>query len=300
MENSEGRKLILVGIMVVLILAFIVIIIVRTIRQISLPEFPNPQTPSETSSKTPPTTPPVAESPETPPESPTSPETPVLPPKKDLSITYVSRSAVPGEEYVTITAGYSNTEPVLVSGLRLVSEYSGASYTIPNGVQLFQTGQSGTEGPILLPKGGVVVVTTGRSPVGSSFRINTCSGYLSQFQTFTPSVSTRCPLPADTLPYSGANMSAYGEACIDYVHRNLTSCKAVTAPLPINLSQSCQAFIAEQFNYNGCVRAHRTDANFYTNEWRVFLGRNAEIWRNSREEISLVAPDGSVVAEYTF
>ncbi len=228
--------------------------------------------------------------------------TPTPPKKIKLSIVggaSTPHATKPESEYLTIVADTGNTEAVLVSGLTLKSAISGASYQIPNGERLPRSGTAPNEAPVFLKPGERVVIQTGRSPIGMSFLINKCTGYFSEFQTFTPPLSRNCPLPKSELADTPDNRAYYGSGCFDFL-RSLSACRVVLKAIPADLPAACHAFIASRVSYNGCVAAHRSDADFFAAEWRLFLGRDTEIWRDKREEITLVAPDGTVLSTYTY
>jgi hypothetical protein len=201
----------------------------------------------------------------------------------------------PDQEYVTIVASSANTVPVSLAGWTLSSPVSGAVYAIPNGDHLYHSGQIGDTVPVMLNPGDIAYIVSGRSPIGESFLANECSGYLSQFQDFSPGLGNDCPLPSSELTYTIDNSRTYSDACFDYLN-NMRRCTiAKSGSIPYTLPPICQNLIATRMTYNGCVDAHKNDAGFYGSEWRLYLNRTSEIWRQSREEIDLVNPSGVVV-----
>jgi len=91
-------------------------------------------------------------------------------------------------EYLTLSIIGSYSDPIRISGWTLTN---GTSTTgIPEGAVLLQQGIVNTEAPITLYPGERALIITGPSPVGTSFRINTCSPLLEKFQSFTPSLQT--------------------------------------------------------------------------------------------------------------
>ncbi len=105
--------------------------------------------------------------------------------------------STPDTEYVTIQAAYDAKSDITISGWRLVSAATGNSATIPNGSQLLRTGDVNGASPVVLHPGDTAIISSGESPVGASFRENECVGYLTQHQTFVPSLSRNCPSPRD-------------------------------------------------------------------------------------------------------
>ena len=89
-------------------------------------------------------------------------------------------------EYLELVANRRNKIDVPITGWVLESVVTGQRATIGKAVNLPRSGAVNTEFPLLLPPGDTVNVTTGRSPVGVSFRVNKCVGYFEQFQNFSP------------------------------------------------------------------------------------------------------------------
>ena len=54
------------------------------------------------------------------------------------------------------------------------------------------------------------------------------------------------------------------------------------------------------FNYNGCVDAHKNDADFMGNTWRVYLGRSSSMWRTKNELVKLLDKDGKTVDAFSY
>jgi hypothetical protein len=62
----------------------------------------------------------------------------------------------------------------------------------------------------------------------------------------------------------------------------------------------CHSFIKEKVNYNGCVASHKNDSGFFKSEWRVYLGKNDELWKNKREMIILYDQQGKVIDQLSY
>src|SRR3989344_2562499 len=204
---------------------------------------------------------------------------------------YLNRSSDPSREYITIRAG--DPSPLLVSGWTVKSLSSGSSATIPKGTKLYFTDSGNSEGDIYLLSGDTMYLSTGKSPNGYSFQVNKCSGYLTRFQNFTPSVNMICPL-ARNEDLSKIPKYVSNDACFNYID-SYPRCKIETGTLPVEWSPECKNFITN-LNYSSCVSKHKDDTDFYQPEWRVFLKRGQSLWKNERETIVLVDSDGKTVS----
>ncbi|MDR3570747.1 MAG: lamin tail domain-containing protein [Candidatus Pacebacteria bacterium] len=194
----------------------------------------------------------------------------------------------PQQEYLAVqNIGQSTID---ISGWSLQSALTSARAYIPLAASFFRLGELNSQTALQLAPGGVAIVTTGRSPVGTSFRENSCSGYLEQLQQYTPPIQTQCPSPSD----AASQAAQYGQSCASFV----SSIPFCTFPqsLPSNLSTQCQAFIQNTLSYNGCVATHQNDNTFASNNWRVYLDGSKELWNNSHDTIRLLDSQGEVVA----
>lgn len=217
--------------------------------------------------------------------------------RNQVSITGVSSSVDVDNEYITIQLSRSAPSPVTVSGWRVRSDATRNSATIPSGTELPKSGVNSVA-PITLQPGDTLTLTTGDSPIGVSFRENTCVGYFAQRQSFVPSLQSSCPSPLDEFEryYEGNKLA--DDECYDYV-RSLEQCTAVPNP-PSDLSRACRELVDERLDYSGCVATHRNDADFSDSRWRAYLERSGTLWKTSREAIKLIDNNGKTVDLYTY
>lgn len=195
----------------------------------------------------------------------------------------------PQEEYITLEASSQNTSPINISHWTLEGK-GGLKLPFGTASYLPYPSQINTQGEIFIQPGDTVFVVTGQSPIGTNFRLNKCVGYFSQYQDFIPNISRQCPyLKNEKLP---TNLN---DACIDYIDR-MSRCKVETSPpLPPKLTPECRNLLIEKANYNFCVNNHKGDTDFYLDEWRIYLNRSAELWKQKRETIILRDEEGKVV-----
>lgn len=204
-----------------------------------------------------------------------------------------ARAETPGAEHLEIAATFASS-PIAITNWSLQSALSGTRIYIPSGVSPFVVGTLNQLSPITLAAGDTALLTSGFSPVGASFKENACTGYLTQFQTFSPPLSRQCPLPADEMPRNASTIAQYGNVCVDFVH-TLAPCTFHTGFLPQGAGASCAAFVGDALSHNGCVARHRNSPYFESDSWRVFLNAPSELWRNTHDVIRLLDADGRVV-----
>lgn len=202
------------------------------------------------------------------------------------------------KEFIQLTASENNTEPVVITNWALQSAVSGTRAIIPPAAPLFVLGTVNTVQPIYLEPGTSVFITTAASPIGTSFRENICSGYLSELQTFSPELSSECPAPSEALPMNADTLRIYGSSCFDYLN-SLTQCH-FPSTLPGDLSPACRSFISNTSSYNGCVNTFRNRIPFALPAFRVYLGLKSELWSNSHDVIRLLDAEGRTVDVLTY
>jgi len=208
------------------------------------------------------------------------------------------RSESAQEEYLQIAANSKNSTSIDITGWSLESALSGTRIYLPPGASTFLMGVTNTIGALALDPGGLAIVSSAASPVGISFRENSCSGYLEQFQPFAPQLDSGCPSPSSILPLTEENLQRYGEPCFDVVNA-LRSCE-FPQNLPETVYSSCRAYLTEKLSYNGCVDRERSRFSFKKNMWRVYLGSSNELWRNSHDAIRLLDAQGKTVDVFVY
>lgn len=202
------------------------------------------------------------------------------------------------EEYVRISVSSRATAAVNVSGWKLVSGVTDLSATIPFGTELPLSGIITERDAIFLKPGDDAYILSGRSPIGASFRVNSCMGYFEQYQTFSPNLPGSCPLPKDELEdFSGIDLNR-DESCLAFV-KTIPRCSIATS-IPPTVSYSCKGFVETNLHYNGCVKNHQSDKNFADEEWRIYLGRTSELWKKQKEVVRLYDNVGKLVDQISY
>ena len=204
----------------------------------------------------------------------------------------------PSKEFVEVRASGGNTTPILVTNWSLVSTVSGVRATIPQAAPTFVLGVVNAVQPIYLEPGGLVFIATAAPPVGTSFRENICSGYLSEVRTFTPELPSECPAPSGALPMTAENLQIYGSSCFDFLN-TVSTCHSPTN-VPSDISANCRSFVANTLSYNGCVSAYRGRIDFLGTTYRAYLALHSELWSNSHDVIRLLDEQGRTVDVLTY
>jgi len=194
-------------------------------------------------------------------------------------------------EYITVNVSLQGTEPISTTGWKLVSKEHGTSALFPVGSEIPSSGRVNTLSAIMLRPGDQAIVTTGRSPVGASFRENSCTGYLEEHQDFSPSLGLYCPIPSEE--YEGND-----DECLNAI-RGLPRCVSDVS-LSNNAPASCEEFVQEELNYNSCVARHRQDDSFMESTWRIYLGHGSELWERERETILLLDANGKTIDSLSY
>ena len=205
----------------------------------------------------------------------------------------------PDKEYLIIEFVGTSNDKVSTEGWRLQSVMTGKNITLPEASYLPQTSTINSKRVVFASSGDKFYITTGRSPIGASFRTNLCTGYLEQFQNFYPTLKKECPAPEDEDDFITYGPNAFNDDCIDRVER-LRKCEINTKTLPIDTQYECGVYIAQEINYNACVKKHKDEPNFYRQEWRIFLNREEEMWKQKREVIKLVDGEGNLIDTLTY
>ncbi|MDP3934839.1 MAG: hypothetical protein Q8Q46_01305 [Candidatus Giovannonibacteria bacterium] len=189
------------------------------------------------------------------------------------------------QEYISLdNFDYENKQTAVISGLTLQNR-DRASATI---------GKDEYGNNISLKYGERAIIATGESALGKNFKINKCSGYMAQGKNISPSMSFSCPRISDlALPRNLNNR------CIDYIE-SLNSCVSPTINADTGINNDCAEFVSQHASYAGCVADHKNDSDFNQPEWRIYLGKNAEMWGNRHENIQLFGQLGKLITETSY
>jgi len=219
-----------------------------------------------------------------------------------VSDTYTANDDRINFEYIEIRADKNNVQPINISNWSVQSMISDVWIGIPQAAELYVSGEVNELQDIYLRPGERAIIATKQSPVGVSFRVNRCSGFLNDTQDFVPPLSTSCVNPRDIVPPSIENLQEYGASCVAFAE-NFGTCEYITNKTLgfSNLSQKCLERIQPRLTYNYCSGIHGGDADFYdSKEWRIFLNQDDTIWRETYEIIRLLDENHHTVDVFTY
>lgn len=201
------------------------------------------------------------------------------------------------KEYLVVSISKKASRSFTVSGWVLESRLSRTKVALGSAAPILFLGQINSALPITAGPGSSIYAVTGRAPNGSSFRINKCIGYLEQYQDYAPKLDMECPAPEDEALLRPSKVSS--AECVDFIER-LDSCELYTGDIPSNVGAACRDFIQNDLTYAGCLTLHRSDPDFFSNEWRVFLARDQELWNDSHDQILLWDENGKLIDSITY
>jgi len=201
----------------------------------------------------------------------------------------------PNKEYVEIKASPWNKGVVVVTGWSLKTP-SGKTITVGNASNIPRQGAINQETLVALESGDRLVLISGRSPLGVSFRENICSGYLEQYQDFSPSLALNCP--SSSVDLAQRNLTGEIE-CVSFV-AGIRSCERPLTGFTGNISSSCMLYVQNDLTYNGCVALHQNDRFFFKDRWYFYAKENAELWNNKGGLIRLYDRDNKLVDSFVY
>jgi hypothetical protein len=168
---------------------------------------------------------------------------------------------------LSITLPETISSTPIITGWKLVNE-RGMIVTIPEGTEHFIQGKISSTSPIALTGKDRAIISAAASPVGVSFKLDKCSGFLSEFQEFTPPLPASCPSASELIKSLSTSVGS-GE-CGTYI-KKLPSCRIGQGGGYESLPLNCRSIVASNINQNSCVSRFKNDADFSIPEWRIFL-----------------------------
>jgi len=214
----------------------------------------------------------------------------------------VKIQSVYGSQYLgnvstfTLYADYGNKESIDITGWRINSNRE--EILIPQAVADYSFYGSLYPSDIKVIAGDYVYAYGSHPPVGENFRLNKCIGYLNSNYDFNPSLSGSCPSVSNT-----AEISSFPGDCQSYIYSLSGSCRTPKANdinrFTAQIYNTCRTYIENTFNYGACYKAHRSDPDFFSHEWRVWIGRQFA-FDSQHDSIRLFDRNGLLVDVYKY
>lgn len=213
--------------------------------------------------------------------------------KVGLSVSFNDVAGIPYPQ-IRIYSNFDGNENVNITGWR-VKTNRGSTVPIPRAIEYYNATGFGASGDVILKQGDYAYIYVIRSPIGNNLRLNKCTGYLSSEFNFDPELPRDCP-SADR-----GQLYALSGRCQSFI-LSLSSCQIPT-PTQINSfsnpnDNSCQGYF-NALNYRSCYDTHYFDADFLSNEWRIWLGQGFSI-DEDHDRAMLFDSKGLLVDEYSY
>ena len=205
------------------------------------------------------------------------------------------KASEPDREYFVLLVSNVLPSPITITDWKVFDRETKRIHRIPRAVKVFGSGD--VSAPVVASAGDRIFVSSGDSPVKTSFQVNKCSGYRSQSVTFVPSVKTACSDPVREFTSHG-KVPFSDDICYDTVS-SLARCTTVKT-VPQGVTIACRDFLQQVLSEKGCVSRHRNDSDFFTGEWRLFLKSDRELWKNRDNVLYLLDENDLLVATMVY
>ncbi len=166
------------------------------------------------------------------------------------------------EESINITGWYFKTN-------------KGNLFTIPKGIEDYNLNSFLNFQDIVLKPKDKAEIYRGFNPTNIknfNIRLNKCTGYLNNYYNFQPPLPKQCP----TLEIKDLVLLS-GE-CQNFL-KNLKACYQPNS-YEINKfanEYQCRKYF-DELNYGSCYNKYRKDADFFKNEWRIYLKPDVDVF----------------------
>ncbi len=162
---------------------------------------------------------------------------------------------------ISLRANLNGSSTVNITGWMIKAKYG--SELVPQAIGLYDPSGLAAENDIILRRGDYVNIYSSASAIGKNLRLNKCTGYLENYNHFTPSLPKNCP------SINKSDISGFSGKCQNYIS-TLYGCRlpASNPPVPQN-DYGCIAYL-NTINLKGCYDRHIGDSDFLSHEWRVW------------------------------
>jgi hypothetical protein len=211
-----------------------------------------------------------------------------------IKIGYPSKGDSYNPSQFSVRADYSISSPVDITGWSVKSN-KGILF-IPKAVNDYNPSGLTPNGDIILNTGNYVNFYSNFSPLGSGLRLNKCTGYLNAPAKSIPQFPNDCPSM-----YERSEISGFSGACQTLIN-SLWGCSVPTPDQINSLPYSdtdCRALLLNRLNYGSCYNRYHNNADFFSNEWRVWLQSQFNFdW--DHDNLRLFDRSGLLVDQYIY
>lgn len=189
-----------------------------------------------------------------------------------------------------IRLSVSTKEEINLTGFTIRTRHG--EFKIPQGIKKYKAGRG--EKDITVDGYINIYIIGGLSPLKTdAFRINTCFGYLKEYNDFYPPFSSYCPKPTIEDVY---HLHPY---CQDYILK-LQSCKTpdYSNDLKISINSYCTSYITENLNYSGCYNNFNKEDDFLKNYWYIYA--KSDLVEPLHDIIYLYDQNNYLVDDYSY
>ncbi len=195
----------------------------------------------------------------------------------------------------TLHADYNNQNPINITGWRIKGNRE--EILIPQAIADYSFYGVLYPTDIAVEPNDYIYAYGTNAPAGENFRLNKCIGYLNEKYAFNPSLSGSCPY------VDRGEIGGFPGDCQSYIYSLSGSCRTPKADelnrFTAQIYDACRRYIETNFNYGACYRAHRSDRDFFSHEWRIWIGRQFT-FDPQHDVIRLFDKSGLLVDLYTY
>ncbi len=203
------------------------------------------------------------------------------------------------DEYITLSVYLDKDESIILTGWKLRSVMTGQEVLIGGAARVPIVGltdQTAIQISGAESRSNQVSIIIGRSPINTSFRLNSCMGFLEEEKHFEPAIYSSCPRAIEYAPALSAN---FDDDCLDYIE-GLPRCEVPRERdyKDLGLSRSCRDFLNTKINYANCIVNNIRDEEFFLNKWYVYTNTRGAFGLKERDTIQLIDRAGVVISSY--
>lgn len=194
---------------------------------------------------------------------------------------------------IRLSSGISGNETINITGWKIKSNRR--EIIIPQAIGVYSPQNWEPEIDIVLSRGNYIYIYSNKSAFNRNLRLNKCTGFLENTYDFIPSIPQNCP------SISRSEYSYLSGECQSYI-MSLRGCELPKTSFynsfpGTNEGNACRAFL-NTISPGSCFKKYRNDADFLSNEWRVWV--NTDILDQSHDRILLYDKSGLLVDEYNY